>query len=181
MATGMVPEFGLEIVNLYAPAGTRIPMQQAAPPLGWTSDTSTPMTDCSMRINSGTGGGNGGTTGWSSWNFGGVFNVNAFSLSIAQLAAHAHTDVGHGHGVNDGGHAHLLGAAYCYLAGGGDLSGNGGTNVHYQNNGTTAATTGVSIQAGFAGITNTGSGAAIQPNYTTPQVKYADHIMAVKS
>lgn len=204
MTTGLYPEFALITVSLYAPPGTRIPMQQAAAPLGWITDTT--FSDTSMRYNAGAG--SGGSTGWSSWNFGGTFNVNAFGLSVAQLPAHNHGDAGHthgdfghthgdnghAHGVSDPSHSHGLSGSVPQLSGGSDLAGNGGTHITY-NASINGAFTGIGIDTGYASIAtgyanlntgyaniqNTGSGAAIQPNFTTPQVKFADHIVAQKS
>jgi hypothetical protein len=156
-------------------------MAQATAPNGWTSSA---VTDTSLRYNSGTGGGTGGTIAWSSWNFGGTFNANGFTLSVAQLPAHNHgvNDSGHGHGVNDSGHAHSY--TLTNVSGSG-ASGGGGFNVISQTAGTATSTdgTGISIQSNTSGITtqNNGSGATITPSITTPQVKYIDHILAVKS
>lgn len=182
MTTGLLPEIGLNIVNLYAPAGTRIPMQQAAPPLGWTSDTSAAFNDCSMRINSGSGGSSGGSTAWSQWNFGGSFNVNTFAIAVSQLPPHNHgiNDPTHSH--VDPGHQHIQNSATYYNTGGSTFVGGGGGNIASLG-GIGTGTTSVSLNNAATGIStqNTGSGSTITPTYTTPQVKYADHIIAVKS
>lgn len=184
MASGLIPEFALLVTNLYAPAGTRIPMQQSAPPLGWTSDVSAAFTDCSMRINSGSGGGTGGSTLWSAWNFGGTFNVNGFTISTAQMPSHSHTIPDPGHSHSSPGHTHTGGGGFGFWtsAPGQSLNFLGGANA-IQNSATTDATA-ITINTAFTGQNATnanGSGATITPNYTTPQVKFADHIIAVKS
>lgn len=185
MSSGLFPEFALLITNLYAPAGTRIPMQQSNPPLGWTSDSSATMTDCSMRINSGTGGSTGGSTVWSAWNFGGTFGVNAFTISVAQLPAHSHgvNDPGHSHAVNDPGHTHSVQRDSNTGSNSNSITANNGISIVSDIAALTSATTGLGIFGSTTGITtqNAGSGSSISPNYTTPQVKYADHIIAVKS
>jgi hypothetical protein len=173
MTSGLVPEFALLVTNLYAPPGTSIPMAQASPPLGWISS---PITDTSFRYNSSSGAGFGGSIGWSSWNGGGIFNANAFTLSIAQLPPHSHSDAGHAHGTTDPGHHHQM----LYFSGN-NATGGAGAPAYPGADQTLTATTGVSINTGFANLNNTGSGAAITPNYTTPSVKYLDHILAVKS
>ncbi|RQX81797.1 hypothetical protein DF034_17430 [Burkholderia anthina] len=168
--------------TLTAPSGTRIPMNQQSAPVGWTQDTSAALNDCSVRVVTTGGGGTGGVVAWSTWNFGGTFNVTPFTLSIAQLPPHSHVDTGHTHGLTDNGHAHGPGsgtAFYTNAAGPGNFGG-GGTAINTVNTTATAAT-GVSVNAGVANLQNTGSGANISPTFTTPQMKYTDLIIAVKS
>lgn len=158
-------------------SGTRIAFQQATAPNGWSVDTTSTYTDCSMRINSSTAGLHGGTTVWSSWNSGGSFNVNTFTLSVAQLAPHTHVDVGHTH--VDSGHAHTQHPATWYDIAGNAFNASGGGSI------ATAVGTGTgagfaSIETGFANLANAGSGAGITPTYTTPQVKYADFLIGQK-
>lgn len=73
-----------------------------------------------------------------------------------KLASHTHTDAGHGHGVNDPGHAHVINA-------GPFGTGGGAGNLLYADDATTTrndtsnvAGTGISIQTGFASIQATG-------------------------
>jgi hypothetical protein len=176
---GFFPGIGLGNA-LIAPPGTSIPMAQAAAPAGWTSSA---VTDTSFRYNSGTGGGSGGSIAWSSWNFGGTFGVNTFTLSVAQLAAHNHPATDSGHIHTSPGHLHqsATGFGFWTNAAGQSLNFPGGSNS-IQNESTTNAVA-VTINTDFANVTtsNTGSGAGISPTYTTPQVKYVDHILAVKS
>jgi len=183
--------WGGTVNALIAPAGTRIPMQQASAPFGWTSDTSGAFTDCSMRINSGSGGGTGGSLGWSGWNFGGTFNVNSFNLSISQMPTHNHGDAGHNHGAYDTGHSHGPGSPGGQFVLGGAPTSNGGftlqgagSGYYYNSSSTSYTATGyanVGTDTGYANIQNTGGGTGINPTYTTPQVKYADHIIGVKT
>jgi hypothetical protein len=198
MPTGLIPEFGLEIVNLYAPPGTRLVMQQNTAPLGWTVDASSTYTDCSMRFNQSVT--SGGATNWSSWNFGGSFNLNAFTIGVSQLPAHNHgvSDPTHAHGTSDpththsdGGHQHGAASGQFWTTNPQDTisQGSGGAAAHAYSNTATgfasinAAFTGVGVSAAATGITttNTGSGSTITPTYTTPQVKFADCIVAIKS
>jgi hypothetical protein len=135
-----------------------------------------------MRVNTGTAGGSGGTTGWSSCNFGSTFNVNTFTIAVSQLPPHNHgiSDPGHGH--SDVGHSHAIGGGDFVVigaSGGNGLAGGGqsfsfpaGTATSFAN--ITANGTGVST-------TNTGSNVGITPNYTTPQVKYTDFLIGVKA
>lgn len=68
------------------PSGTKMLFAQAAAPTGWTKDTT--HNNKALRVVSGTGGASGGSVAFST-----VFGrtaVDASSLSIGQLAAHAH-------------------------------------------------------------------------------------------
>lgn len=70
------------------PSTTKMLFAQANAPTGWTRDTT--HNDKALRVVSGTGGGSGGSVAFST-----VFGrtaVDASSLSIAQLAAHGHTE-----------------------------------------------------------------------------------------
>jgi hypothetical protein len=163
--------------TLTAPSGTRAVFQQASAPTGWTVDASATFADAAMRFNN-SGFTTGGVTAWSGWNAGNTINLNAFTLSVAQLPAHNHTDAGHIH--TDAGHTHRPGDLHNFYTDGTsatitgpgalNLSTSSGTNVGNAN-----------IQTGFANIQNTGSGASITPNFTTPQVKFADCIVGIKS
>ena len=68
------------------PAGTKMLFAQAAAPVGWTKDTT--HNDKALRVVSGTGGGSGGSVAFST--LFGRTAVDWSSLSIAQLASHAH-------------------------------------------------------------------------------------------
>lgn len=170
---------------LVAPAGTNMVFAQASAPNGWSINSATAFNDASMRLNSGTGGSSGGSTAWSSWNFGGSFSVNAFSLSVAQLAAHSHADSGHTHGYTDPAHTHGASDGGAILtnhnSGGADLTpianGNG---QHFSIANIAASFTGITINSSTANLLNNGSGSAITPTYTTPQVKFVDFIMCTK-
>ena len=70
------------------PSGSAMLFAQAAAPTGWTKQTT--HNDKTLRVVSGSGGGSGGVQAFST-----VFGrtaSDASSLSIAQLAAHSHTD-----------------------------------------------------------------------------------------
>lgn len=185
--------------TLGAPSGTRVVFQQAAAPVGWTVDASATFTDCAMRFNQGAG--NGGTTNWSSWNYGGTFNVASVALTVAQMPAHAHNDAGHGtplsdgghgHGVGDGGHSHGY-AGYVAqnqfsYSGGGGLAGigtpyTGGTNTNASGSNISVQSSGsnISIGTSYANIQNTGGGAGHGHSFVTPQVKFADCVVGIKS
>lgn len=180
-----------------APSGTRLVFQQAAAPTGWTVDASSFLQDCAMRFNAGAA--HGGTTAWSSWNYGGSYAVSGTAISIAQMPSHNHSDSGHNHGVNDPGHNHYLndpGHSHS-IPGNIGVQGNTysqeGTNSRLFNiqgwstnaSGTgiwlNAAATGVYLSASNANITYTGGGATHNHTLTTPQVKYADCVVCVKS
>jgi hypothetical protein len=166
---------------LIAPAGTRIPFNQAAAPNGWTQDTGAGLNDCSMRVVTGAGGTQGGSTLWSSWNFGGTFGVNGFTISVAQMPGHNHgiSDPTHSHGTANHNHTINGGTASFLVNGGSGAAATGG--AFSATSATDAAS--VSVNAASTGIStqNNGSGAGIFPTYTTPQVKYTDFIMGVKS
>jgi hypothetical protein len=192
--------------TLGAPSGTRVVFQQAAAPLGWTIDGSASFTDCSMRFNQG-GGASGTGTNWSAWNYGGVFNVNGTALTVAQMAVHTHNDAGHVHGVADNGHVHGVnwsdpGHAHTGQYGGalmgpyngtGPINANwsgGGSNMTFQNTNVSGsgismsiqtAGTGIGIATNYAAIQNAGGGAAHGHTITTPQMKYADCCIGIKS
>jgi len=200
---------GTDAVNLNqlntvlgAPQGTRIVFQQAAAPAGWTVDASATFQDCAMRFNSGAG--NGGSTPWSSWNYGGTFNDNAHVLTVSEMPSHGHGDAGHGHGFgdpghnhgfNDPGHAHGLpnvGSAQagsdnngCWTACATGYSANRGGQNPTNGSGTgcylSASGTGCSIGTGYANIQANGGGAGHVHSFTTPQVKFADCVVCIKS
>lgn len=184
---------------LGAPSGTRMIFQQAAIPLGWTVDGNPALNDCSMRMVAGGAGGIAGTTPWSSWNFGGAFATSAVGLSIAQMPSHTHGDFGHTHGFADPGHVHGVGdpghahTTNVAVAVQGSTFSQEGTNSRLFNIGvvgTTTVATGVflgvsgtnaSIQAGAANLQAQGSGAAHSHTFNSPQVKYCDNQVGVKS
>lgn len=185
MSFVLIPGGG-EFNALVAPAGTRIPFNQGTAPPGWVVDSNTALNDCSMRVNGVTGGSTGGSTTWSSWNFGGVFDVNAFALSTAQLPAHNHgiSDPGHAHVYSDPGHSHLVGGTFAVS---GTTISQEGTNTRLfnlvNNPPTNLSGTNITILATLTNVstTNTGSGSAIAPTYTTPQVKFTDFLIGVKA
>lgn len=159
--------------QLIAPAGTRIPFNMSAPPVGWTTDAAGTLTDCTATVRSGSGGTTGGSSVWSGWNFGGTRNANAVTLSVANMPAHSHT-------VNDPTHAHSAGSGGGFFAFGlGDsfrcnnFVGGIGNAV-----GTVANTNGAGANVG---VGTTGSSTPFTPTIPAPQVKYTDLIVGVKS
>ena len=79
-------------------SGTTLLFYQAAAPTGWTKSTT--HDNKAIRVVSGTGGGSGGTTNFTS----------VFTSRGVPLPQHAHSvnDPGHAHGVSDPGHNHLF-------------------------------------------------------------------------
>lgn len=69
------------------PSGTKMLFFQAAAPVGWTQDTT--HDDKSLRVVSGTGGGDGGTKAFTT-TFGAGKTSDSHVLSIAQIPAHTH-------------------------------------------------------------------------------------------
>jgi microcystin-dependent protein len=85
-------------------------------------------------------------------------------LTVTEMPSHNHLDIGHYHNVNDPSHAHggvptpVVGAAY----GGPNLAISGSGNTQY-------ASTGISLQQGFANLAQTGGSGAhnnVQPTRT---------------
>jgi hypothetical protein len=117
------------------------------------------------------------------------------------MPAHAHNDAGHGTPLSDGGHGHPVGdpghghpySGYVAqnqfsYAGGGGLGGIGtpytagsntgvtGSNISVQSSGSN-----ISVGTGYANIQNTGGGAVHGHSFVTPQVKFADCVVGIKS
>ncbi|SAK15847.1 hypothetical protein UA18_01394 [Burkholderia multivorans] len=186
--------------TLDAPKGTRIVLQQAAAPTGWTVDADPAFTDCAMRFNQSVGKQN-GTVGWSGWNWGGQFAVDGHAITVAEMPSHAHgvsdpghshgvSDPGHSHGVNDPGHAHSIGFEKFNISlndiGMGTWTGARNLNGNTDSSGTgiwlSTSGTGIGIYGSGTniGIQANGGNAAHNHTYRAPQVKYADCIVAVK-
>jgi hypothetical protein len=210
LAPGINPTDAVNMTQLNtvlgAPSGTRVVFQQAAAPTGWTIDSSAGLTDCSMRFNQAVT--SGGITTWSAWNYGGQFNINAHVLTVAEMPSHAHGDAGHAHNIADGGHSHgigdpghnhpngiysrLLRPPYGGSLTGADSIGSGseqavgnGDSADIAASGTGIWTggsgTGIGIYAGYAQIQANGGNAGHIHTLTTPQVKYADCVVCIKS
>lgn len=176
MSSGLIPSSATIIGQLVAPSGTRMPLHQAAAPLGWTQDVSAAMSDTAMRMHN-TSPTTGGSSGFSTWYLGATYNLSTFSLSVSQMPSHGHAF------TNNPTHTHPVfdvtnDFGYQVMPGGFSGFPNSTTNVIYTvtnlNSLTDANSTNVSLTA-------QGSGASITPTYTTPAVKYCDLIMAVKS
>ena len=167
MTAGLVPWIDF-FPPLLAPPGTRTLFNMAAPPIGWVQDTTAGYSDCSLRVNSSGNSTITGSTGWSSWYFGGGFTAAAITLSVAQLPVHTHTVNDPTHVASDPGY-NLTGA------GGGSSSPNlgGGQNIYEATSTTDFRTSNVSVGA-------TGSGNSFSPSFTSPQVKYNDYMIGIK-
>ncbi len=187
--------------QLPSPTGTRVVLQQAAAPTGWTIDPAATFTDAAMRFNQTPS--SGGATGLvaSGWIGGATFNSSQTAITQAQMPSHTHGDYGHGHGAGDQGHAHSVydpSHAHASL-GSGFVTAGAANNVNNSYSGpnnaqivnaTANATTGIGIYAGYANIVvNTGY-ANLAPagsnnghghTYTAPTIKYADCVVAIKS
>lgn len=164
--------------TLTAPSGTSVPMAQSSAPPGWTSST---QSDVAIRYNSSTGGASGGANGWSTWNSTGNYNGNPVTLAIANLPAHGHTITDNGHTHMDAGHVHaqntstVLNIPSSAAQTGGSFNiGTGNLNTQTGFASLNNSTTGITIN-------NTGTGTAFTPTVPLPNVKYIDHILAVKS
>lgn len=161
--------------QLIAPAGTRIPFNMSAPPVGWTTDTAGTLSDCTSTVRAASGGTTGGSTVWSGWNFGGTANANAVTLSVANMPSHTHT-------VNDPSHQHVSSTgdqAVAQVGGGGDRNNQGTSrSTAGDGNGSAEATFGAGANVG---VGNAGSGSSFTPTLPRPQVKYTDLIIGVKS
>lgn len=201
-AAAGVLQTDLAIVGqLGSPTGTRVVLQQAAAPVGWTVDTTAAYTDAAMRFNQTVG--SGGTSGLvaSGWISGGIFTSGGTAITAAQMPAHNHTDTGHNHGASDAGHAHDVddpghahvqngNTVYNGVNDGRTYSGGDGIFVGPESAGTNAAATGIgintgyaniSVATGYADISSTGGGGAHTHTVTPPNIKYADCVVIVKS
>lgn len=159
------------IGTLTAPSGTRTIFHQAAAPLGWVQDAT--LTDHTLQVIGGAGGGTGGAVGYSAM-FNAPWTSDAHALTIAELAAHSHTDAGHNH--SDAGHFHT------YLVGSGNTNFTGGGpsvtfTTEISNN---TSTSFANIQASNANIQNTGGGAG-HSHTKTFNALFAAVIMCQKS
>lgn len=166
MSSGLMPGGFLVIGQLVAPSGTRTIFHQAAPPLGWTQDVSASFSDCDIRVNNASPS-TGGSANWSGWNGGSVFNCNAITLAVGNLPVHSHT-------FNDPTHSHTIANNYV----------NNGNNVRH-NGGGTGMTYTFGVNTNTVNISwntaATGSGTSFTPTYTTPVLKFSDHILGVKA
>lgn len=158
--------------ELIAPKGTRIPFNQAAAPLGWTTDTASTLTDCTGTLRAASGGTTGGSSVWSGWQFGGTRNANAVTLSVSNMPSHTHT-------VNDPTHAHTASDGANFLvAGNGNSLTAGIQSVAYS--GTQSGSNTVNGAGANVGVGNAGSGSAFTPTIPAPQVKFTDLIICVR-
>lgn len=167
----LIPPSDFLTGELVAPAGTRIPFNQSAPPLGWTTDASASYTDCVSTLRAASGGTSGGATAWSSWNFGGTINANAYAITVANMPAHSH-------GTNDPTHNHIASDGNNFMTAGTNGASTDQTlNLFFGFN----LETSTNAASANASIGNAGSGTPITPQIVAPQVKYTDFIIGVRS
>ena len=140
------------------PAGTAMLFYQAAAPTGWTQYTG--VNDRALRVVSGSGGGSGGTTAYSTY-FNGSFSVGSTAITEAQMPSHTH-------GVTDPGHSHTYPASGNSTTGG--IQGTGSGPAYTAS--TSSSGTGITINA-------TGSSAG--HDHTIPSLQYADVIICTKN
>jgi hypothetical protein len=141
-------------------SGTRLSFNQAAAPTGWTQDTT--INDSLMRIVSGSGGGSGGTTAFSTWN--GQTTTGAHALATSECPTGLI-------GLNDPGHTHALVNITTETGSGNFTPGSTG-----------ATATSANINSNTTGITLTdhgGNGSHTHP--LTHAVKYNDFIICTKN
>lgn len=167
----LIPESQL-YNQLHAPIGTRMPFNQSTSPLGWVTDGNSLYTDCASRVNQSTAGGHGGSTSWSGFYFGATISFNAFTISTAQMPTHTHSVSDGGHAMNAGGNSNI-------------------TQLNFSSTGNLAVASfggwtfdggpdSTSTNGANASVANAGGGASVTPTFTTPQIKYTDHIIGVK-
>lgn len=166
--------------TLTAPSGTSMAFQQASAPAGWVAQTGAAFSDAFLRCITPSSFANTGGANSASSLILGSLTSDGHALTVAELAVHSHSDSGHAHGTTDPGHLHGPGAGTAFFTNTGGGNFGGGATVIGLASTTGAATTGVTVNAGTANIQNTGSGAA-HTHTITPQCRYVDQIIAVKS
>lgn len=168
--------------TLTAPSGTAMAFQQATAPTGWVAQTGMAYSDAVLRsVTPATYAGLGGSVGASVLILGPITG-DGHSLTIAELAAHGHTDSGHTHATAETPHSHGASSGTNFIAAGGvnNITFSGSSLAIQQAAATTAVTTGLSVDSGTANIQNTGSGSA-HSHTLTANCKFIDQIVAVKS
>ena len=156
-----------DVLSLF-PSGTKMLFQQTAAPSGWTKDTTT--NNRALRVVSGTVG-TGGTHDFTS-----VFSSSVtFTGTVAGHAITVNQMPSHAHGVNDPGHAHNYTAALQFAN---SDDGNNDNECSNQSLTTSAALTGISIQAagGSQAHSHGFTGSAVDF-----EVAYVDVIIATKN
>lgn len=180
IATTAFVQNQLSGVGAQFPSGTRMLFQQTAAPAGWTKDTT--HHDKALRIVNGTVG-SGGTLGFST-----VFSrtaTDAYTLTTADMPPHNHavSDPTHTHGVNDPTHTHNNAAGGATFKSQDAAAGQiGGTGLPYNDLAIAPASTGITINAAFSGISlfNTGGGGP-HSHGADMRVLYVDVIIASKN
>lgn len=172
---------GNPIGTLTAPSGTSMAFQQASAPTGWVAQTGSLYLDAFMRSVTPSGfSGSGGSVGAGNLILGPITG-DGHALTVAELAIHTHVDSGHSHVITDPQHNHgpAGGGAFYTTQASGTNYGGGATSFTPVAS-TANSSTGITINNGTAAIQNAGSGNA-HSHTLTPNCKYVDQIIAVKS
>lgn len=167
----LIPPSGFLSGELVAPAGTRIPFNQAAAPLGWTIDNNTAYADAYATVRPSAAGGSGGSSGWSTWNASTQTSSN-INLTTLHLPIHTHT-------VTDPGHTHVSSSGNNFMQynGTGPYSGDASGSAVYTDSGVTttnSATTGITVGTAGAGL-------PFNLTFPSQNIKYTDFIIGVRS
>jgi|SRR6516164_2805653 hypothetical protein len=167
--------------TLTAPTGTRVVFQQSAAPLGWTADAT--ITDHTLQLTAASGAivatGN---------QYSGLFSLpwvsDGHSLTIAELAAHAHNVSDPQHNHTSPGHQHGTASGNNFWTatptGGASVNLPGGANSINQETLTNAVAVSINSSATGISIQNNGSGNA-HSHTKTFNVNYAQGIVGVKA
>jgi hypothetical protein len=162
-----------------APSGTAMPFQQNFAPTGWVAQTGAGYFDAFLRVITPAGWvAPAGTNGASNLIFGPITG-DPHTLTVGEIPSHTHIDSGHTH--TDAGHIHTQNPnTYYGLAGGTVFTTSGGTNIIENAIPQNTATSFASIQTSTANLQNTGGGGG-HSHTLTPNSKFVDHIVAVKT
>jgi len=106
--SGALPAIsGALLTNLEPfPSGTKMSFFQASAPTGWTQQTGSTLSDAALRVVTGSGGGTGGSTTFSTaftHTHSDSFASAAVTLTTSQMPAHTHSEVNGYNWLTDGG------------------------------------------------------------------------------
>lgn len=153
------------------PTGTALVFYQSAAPTGWTKQTT--HNDKALRVVSGTGGGSGGTSAFST-----VFGktaTDAYTLTVTDIPAHTHGGVT---GNDSPVHTHAFGITAPSASGNAILQG-GGSNIGNAATTPTASATGNPSVNHTHSISSQGGGGS-HSHPMDIRVQYIDVIVATK-